>query len=342
MKRVDVLVVGLGPAGASAAREAARQGAAVLAADARRQAGVPVQCGEWVPPMLHPLARKAGALVQAVAGMRCHWPSGTVESVALPGWMISRARFDAFLVERARLAGAEVRLATRLVELDGARSKARLRGPEGEYAVTYGALVAADGPLSSVARLLGLAPLETMRARQVTVSLAEASDVAGFHFSSRWPGGYGWCFPRDEQVHVGVGFHGDGRTLRNALENLLTRLGGPVGRAPLAHTGGAVVVGGLREDAAYGNVLFAGDAAGLTHPLTGGGIPAALASGEWAGRAAARGGAAWAGYAEELRDVYGPAFAHALARRGELARSGGGDADFRRAWPGFPEYHRQP
>ena len=48
----DVVVIGLGPAGASAAREAARRGCKVIALDRRREAGVPVQCAELVPAML--------------------------------------------------------------------------------------------------------------------------------------------------------------------------------------------------------------------------------------------------------------------------------------------------
>ena len=46
---VDVLVVGLGPAGSSAAGQAAARGLSVLAVDSRKQVGQPVQCAEFVP-----------------------------------------------------------------------------------------------------------------------------------------------------------------------------------------------------------------------------------------------------------------------------------------------------
>ncbi len=48
----DVLVLGLGPAGASAAAEAARRGCRVVSLDRKRQAGIPVQCAELVPALL--------------------------------------------------------------------------------------------------------------------------------------------------------------------------------------------------------------------------------------------------------------------------------------------------
>ena len=47
--KIDVLVVGLGPAGASAARAAVLAGASVIAVERRRAVGVPVQCAEFVP-----------------------------------------------------------------------------------------------------------------------------------------------------------------------------------------------------------------------------------------------------------------------------------------------------
>ena len=48
----DVLVIGLGPAGASAAAQAARRGCRVIAIDRRRTPGVPVQCAEFVPSLI--------------------------------------------------------------------------------------------------------------------------------------------------------------------------------------------------------------------------------------------------------------------------------------------------
>jgi digeranylgeranylglycerophospholipid reductase len=50
--RVDVLVLGLGPAGARAAAAAARAGARVLAVDRKASAGLPVQCAEFVPALI--------------------------------------------------------------------------------------------------------------------------------------------------------------------------------------------------------------------------------------------------------------------------------------------------
>ncbi len=90
----------------------------------------------------------------------------------------------------------------------------------------------------------------------------------------------------------------------------------------LARGGGAIPVGGPRPRIWREGVVLCGDAAGLTHPVTGAGIPQALASGRLAGRAAAAlagGGAAAAGagesYAAALAGAYGRYLARGMAAR---------------------------
>ncbi|MFN3869758.1 MAG: FAD-dependent oxidoreductase, partial [Hyphomicrobiaceae bacterium] len=91
----DVLVIGLGPAGACAAAEAARAGARVVGIDRKTSAGLPVQCAEFVPRLVGMevgeivTARRQdiAAMVTYVAGAERH-----VEP-RFPGVMIDRARF---------------------------------------------------------------------------------------------------------------------------------------------------------------------------------------------------------------------------------------------------------
>jgi flavin-dependent dehydrogenase len=94
------------------------------------------------------------------------------------------------------------------------------------------------------------------------------------------------------------------------------------------------------------HVMLAGDAAGLSNPITGAGIAAAVCSGRLAGEAAAavaRGEAeAVIAYEEELRDVFGAALERAVRRRAGLAdalRRGAEAKDcLRRGWIAYPEY----
>ena len=63
IEQTEVLVLGLGPAGASAATEAARGGCKVIAVDRKREPGRPVQCAEFVPVMI---GMDVGDLAQSV------------------------------------------------------------------------------------------------------------------------------------------------------------------------------------------------------------------------------------------------------------------------------------
>jgi flavin-dependent dehydrogenase len=123
---------------------------------------------------------------------------------------------------------------------------------------------------------------------------------------------------------------------------------GRVGAAILNRTGGAIPVGGLRRDLVAGNALFVGDAAGLTHPVTGAGIAAAVASGELAGQAAVawllgRNENALRLFEEDIRDQFGASLGRAVARRAWLGQhwgtsAAGDDRVQRRGWVAFPEY----
>ncbi|MHB8427568.1 MAG: geranylgeranyl reductase family protein [Acidiferrobacterales bacterium] len=351
-RAVDVLVVGLGPGGGAAAQCAAAAGARVLAIDRKKRIGDPVQCAEFIPLPLGRCARDEGVLQQQVEGMKSFLPSGVVEQSPFPGLMVDRARFDRALAERAREAGAELMTQTRLLELD-ARARTALVGlADGAHlAVRYRVLIAADGPHSPVARLAGLPDLPVVLTRQYTVRLLQPYADTDIWLSDEFPGGYGWLFPKGSLANLGIGadpqFEDD---LKAPLDRLHARLvdRGRVGSGILYRTGGAIPVGGMRASLVQETVLFVGDAAGLTHPITGAGIAAAVDSGVCAGRAAARfartgEAAVLSGYDEDLRDQYGETLERAAARRRELAwhwhtPRAREDSAMRRGWIAFPEY----
>lgn len=347
---VDVLVIGLGPAGGAAALAAARGGLKVAAVERRRTVGVPVQCAGFIPLPLGKYAQGSGVLKQRISGMKTMLPSGAAEHTEFPGLMIDRALFDQALAQQAGEAGARLWLGSRLAGLDAERALARISTPEGEREIEYRLLVAADGPHSFVAGALGLPPLETVHARQYTVPLRHACADTHVWLSDAYPGGYAWLFPRGALANLGLGL--DRRlsgNLKQPLDELHRRLfeQGVVGARIGCRTGGAIPVGGLRARLAVGGVLFAGDAAGLTHPITGAGIHAAVVSGERAGEAAVRflGGQpdALEAFEEDVRDQFGAVLDRAVMRRRWLAQrwhtaAAHGDAMHRRGWIAFPEY----
>nr|WP_198034068.1 NAD(P)/FAD-dependent oxidoreductase [Acidihalobacter ferrooxydans] len=350
MKTVQVLVVGIGPGGASAARVAAEAGLEVLAVDRNRRIGEPVQCAEFIPMPMGAYAKPEGVLRQKIVGMKSILPSGERYESEFPGYMIDRARFDQAIADQAEKAGASIWSHTRLIELDPDARVATLRCDDRAIEVGYEILIAADGPHSPVAGYLRLPPLKVVQTRQYTVPLLRPYADTDIWLSDDFPGGYAWLFPKGNLANLGLG--ADKRfedNLKEPLEALHVQLirDGLVGETILYRTGGAIPVGGLRDFLVVGRCLFVGDAGGLTHPITGGGISAAVVSGERAGQAAAEYLAgdedAFVDYEEDVRDQFEASIKRAVERRLYLEQhwrtvAANDDGTMRRGWIAFNEY----
>lgn len=333
IEKADVIVVGLGPAGASAAAAAARLGAKVIALDRRREAGLPVQCAELVPALLEV---EAATVRQKIEAMLTFVEDDAPDlNSSFPGRMLDRAAFDASLVSAAKSAGAEARFSSvvRRIARDGTVELAD--GSRLGAAV----IVGADGPRSAVGKAIGSVNRELVETRQITVPLLEPRSATDIFLSAEIAGGYGWMFPKSAVANLGAGVAPHFRSrLKSIVARLHCRLG-YLGREILATTGGAIPVGGMIEPCGRlgaTRVLLAGDAAGLANPVSGAGIAAAVHSGRIAGEAAARG--APQSYREELDDVYRAALERALRRRRELLQSNHEKAALRRSWIAYPEY----
>lgn len=342
--QVDVLVVGLGPAGGAAALAAAQGGMRVAVVERKKEIGLPVQCAEWIPlalaGLLPGLIQEKGVSIQATEAMLTHLPSGETRRLLTPGMMIDRAIFDQGIAARAARAGAALHLDCRLDELDASRHLAVVDSPQGKMRFCYRALIAADGPNSTVARLMGLPKQAVVHARQYTVPLLRAEKDTSVWLSPDFPGGYAWLFPKGGQANLGLGL--DKRfaaNLKTPLERLYRQLvsEGRVGGDVIRRTGGLLPVGGLRPALLAGDVLFAGDAGGFTHPVTGAGIQAAIVSGRRAGEAAAAWlngcGSALESCEEEMRDHFEQALSRGVRQRTWLGRGA-----LKRGWVAFPEY----
>jgi len=352
MKQVDVLVVGLGPAGSSAAYMAARDGLSVLAIDKNQEVGVPVQCAEFIPLPMGKYAKRDGVLEQRVIGMKSFLPSGEHKQSEFPGLMINRDQFDQSLAQNARDAGATLWLGTRLVSLDKATNTAIVLKDDVEQSIEYKVLVAADGPHSQVASQCGLEALDIVQTRQYTVPLLKTPyDDTDIWVTDDFPGGYGWLFPKGDTANVGLGLDKsryDGG-MKEPLDKLHKHLvdQGIVGEEISYRTGGAIPVGGLRAELSLGNIVFVGDAAGFTHPITGAGISAAVITGERAGEAVIdyiEGDEdAFDDYEEDMRDQFDPTLTRAVARRAHLhnywkTEAAQLDSNMRQGWIAFDEY----
>ncbi len=347
----DVVVVGLGPAGSRAAAAAARAGYGVIAIERRSEAGCPVQCAEFVPAMIERDVPEVKAVAkQKIARMLTFTEARCCDTTPnFRGWMIDRAAFDRMLADEAVSAGAECRYGTSVIAIDSGGTVHMSDGRSLRPRV----LIGCDGPHSRVGAAIGQTNRALVDTRQVTVPLIVPHDATDIFLSADYRGGYGWLFPKGAVANIGIGvaMH-DRQQLKPMLAKLFSRLSilRRIGTRPLGLTGGAIPVGGrLRSIARLGTtqVLLAGDAAGLTNPVTGAGIASAVQSGTLAGRAAVdilgRSSDAHRDYEEELGDIFDSALNRALRRRSQVLEryDHGGRPDARAladGWISSPSY----
>jgi geranylgeranyl reductase family protein len=349
-KSCDVFVVGLGPGGASAARIASENGLRVIGIDKKKVFGSPVQCAEFIPMPMNSYAADEPVRVQTITQMKSFLPSGAAEISDFPGLMIDRQQFDEHLVEQAQKSGAEVHASAQLIALDHDKNVALFALGSESYEINYATLVAADGPHSPVAKLLGLPPLSTVNTRQYTVPLLVEYHDTDIWLSNDYAGGYAWLFPKGRVANLGLGadkrFAAD---LKTPLDKLHQQLidEGLLGREIFYRTGGAIPVSGLRNKIVHDNILFVGDAAGLTHPITGAGISSAVLSGERAGEAVTEWLAgdedALQDFEDDIRDQFEVTLNRAVAKRSWLkqhwdTQAANDDAVMRGGWIAFDEY----
>ena len=346
MKLVDVLVVGAGPAGSSAAIAAAAAGLSVLCIDKRTHCGEPVQCAEYVPAHVLSETGLTSLVIQPVTHMRSTVESGDTQLSNFRGYMINRAAFDQALLQQACDKGSTIRLDTCLIGINTKQRIANLKSAGDRLNVKFKILIAADGPASRVAQQLGLPRQACASSRQISVPLTHSSSITDTWLSQSYTGGYAWLFPKGRVANLGIGMgQGPQQTgLRPALQALHQQLvdQGVVSADVLSKTGGPIPIGGVSRTLHHGNILFAGDAAGLAHPITGAGIAPAVLSGRMAGEAAAvavlhGSDDSLKDYADELHAIFDPSWRHALQQRTHMLKPGGGS--LRAGWVAFPEYY---
>ncbi|RZN47525.1 NAD(P)/FAD-dependent oxidoreductase [archaeon] len=304
----DVLVVGLGPAGSTAARFAARNGADVIAIDKRAEIGTPIQCAEGVSQSIFSqleLEPDTRWISHNVSYVKLVSPGGRVvdlndERVAKIkyGYVLDRKVFDKDLATFAAKEGANVLLKTRFVSgerLGNGLVRAHARNFGDDVTIDAKIIIAADGVASRVGPYFGIrtfVPLKHMESCvQYEMTNLECEDAIEMYFGKEVaPGGYVWIFPKGERTaNVGIGIIPSltDKNARYYLDKFLQTPRLRNARVVEINAGGVPVSRPLKET--YGdNIILAGDAARVVNPLTGGGISTAVVSGKHAGTVAAQ------------------------------------------------------
>ncbi|MFH8239061.1 geranylgeranyl reductase family protein [Streptomyces sp. NPDC018321] len=317
----DVIVVGAGPAGATAARVAAEHGCETLLLE---RAVIPryKTCGGGLigaslAALPAGLPLKVHDTVQQFTFAHNGGKERTLDCRTPTCALVYRSELDAALTEAAAAAGAKVQDGTALTQLEQHGDTVTVKTGHGDT-LHARVVVGADGSASRVARYVGV------ECAQVDLALEAEVPVDG-PTAARWrgrvlmewgplPGSFGWVFPKGDVCTAGVvAARGNPVALRAYKDDFLKRQG-LFGPTPLHDTGHLTRCRRPGSPLARGRVLVAGDAAALVDHWSREGISYALRSGDLAGRAAgriamaggemaARDGAA--AYTQQVKDTLG-------------------------------------
>jgi geranylgeranyl reductase family protein len=305
----DVIVVGAGPAGATAAIRLARAGVRVLLVERH---GLPRQkpCGggistrvlsrfPWLPERLR------GIPTNAITSLYLEGPSGEVFRMRASGpavILIRRIEFDHMLASLALDAGAELLAPAAIAQAQQDDDGVTLRTRDGRV-LRAPMVVAADGVNSVIARRLGMNPgwpaanlaLDMMEETPITALRTAEPETLSVFYGYGGAHGYAYIFPKPAHVNVGIGYVLPYFRERVDLApyDLQQQFIGDLKKRGLmdgesqrrCFTPFLIPIGGPLKNTADRRVLLAGDAGGFVNGFSAEGIYYAMVTGDLAAAA---------------------------------------------------------
>ena len=293
----DVIVVGAGPGGASAAHQLASAGARVLLLEKAKLprhktcgGGVTWKVAQALPFDISSVVERTISTVvfsyKASESFEMRSPDPLV-------YMVRRNAFDQLLVEQAVRTGATVLDDCAVKSIDMSDSAVTVRTATDVFAASW--LIGADGATGMVGKALGLMGNEQRVLMPAVESEIEVQpDIADYWHDKMGldlgflPASYGWVFPKADHLNVGVGGIASGADYGQRLKGY--DAAHTLGRVPryerVRKRFGYVLP--LRQAGApihSGRAMLIGDAAGLVEAFTGEGIYWAVRSGQMAAQA---------------------------------------------------------
>ncbi len=281
----DVIVVGAGPGGSTAARRCALNGLKTLLIEKEKLPRYK-PCGGAVSAKalsLLDFSIKKELIERECYGARFHYGEHNLE-VKKPymlGIISSRDKLDMYLTEKAIDAGAELRDSEQMRSLNATKEGISIKTDHGNYKASI--VVGADGVNSTVSSYLGggFKPSELALTLETKIPLTEDNitdpEVMQIYYGFV-SSGYGWVFPKKDHLSVGLGWAlTESKKPREVFTNFLKKLNLDTNSQPRPY----LIPCWSKDRATYSDrILLVGDAAGFVDPFLGEGVSHAINSGK--------------------------------------------------------------
>ncbi|MHA1909086.1 MAG: geranylgeranyl reductase family protein [Candidatus Thorarchaeota archaeon] len=300
MTDYDIIVVGGGPAGSTAARRAVQQGLSVLLLDKEVFPRVKPCAGGFTDHVENALDFSMEEVIQRRAyGQRIFSPSGIIVDCVRPessGSLVMRTDFDHLLLNKAEEAGAKVNQGEKVVKATDEGNQVTVSTESKTYTSKY--VVGADGINSVVAKSLGFYQRWSKDSAAVCIEIeAEVGEevvkricgiphhdegVAIHIYFGPVPYGYVWCFPKKSILSLGAGCRQDkAQNLRMHFTEWFEKFKKTHNINPkiVSDTSARVPFKEAAKTTFKGRAILVGDAAGLVNPYDAEGVVMGVKSG---------------------------------------------------------------
>ncbi|MCD6569080.1 MAG: geranylgeranyl reductase family protein [Deltaproteobacteria bacterium] len=287
----DVIIVGAGPAGSTAARVLAESSKHVVIIDKAKfprdklcAGGVTSKVIPLLPPGFNDI------IISSVHKTIIHYSNTDlrvgIESIEPCTYMVERAAFDMYLLDAAITSGVKFIEGKRVIGFwQDSKGVEVYTDPPDTFKANY--LIAADGAMSRIhSQTFSQRQPYNAYCLEAKIPWSNQNDEVIFNFGST-PTGYAWIFPKGDYASIGLGVRS--KNISNIFE-YYKRFFDMHGIKWVKPKGLSLPMYSMETRLTHKRVLFAGDAAHLVDPITGEGIYHAILSGSMAAKAIISGG----------------------------------------------------
>lgn len=286
MQKCIVAIVGAGPAGLTAGIKLAEEGIETIIFEEHKEIGYPLQCGEGVSNAVFEtfkIPKTKEIVKKEVRKTVLYFPNSTAIYGDIKAYMISRPKFDQYLAKTFEEKGGTIFRNTKVMEArkekEGIKLIAKKDGRQKKEEIKCKYAIFAEGARARVARTMGYKePAPYVYAYEVKVE-GTWTETLDFYFDAeKYPTGYAWVFPREEETNVGVVT--TKKDTKKRLENFMKEI--KIKGEIKGKVAGIIPMKGPAKKIYDERTMVVGDAGGMVNPIFYGGIRIGMTSGKTA------------------------------------------------------------